>query len=108
VPETSSSTGLDGGTLGAIIGGSVVGVLIIGGIVAFVVIRKRKSIRSVAPAAAPVAPASEYGAVRGPIPHNAMGAAYDLGGIPVIPPDVYGNAGLAQQADYGEGRLNLD
>jgi hypothetical protein len=29
-------------------------VLIIGGIVAFVVIRKRKSIRSVAPAAAPV------------------------------------------------------
>jgi hypothetical protein len=105
VPETSSSTGLDGGTLGAIIGGCIAGVLIIGGIVAFVVIRKRKSIRSAAPAAAPAAPPSEYGAVGGAIPLNAMD--YDLGGIPVIPPDVYGKTGVAQQqADYGEGRLD--
>jgi hypothetical protein len=102
VPETSPAAGLDGGTLGAIIGGCIAGALIIGGIVAFVVIRKRKSIQPVAPAAAPP---SEYGAVGGAIQLNAMGADYDVGGIPVVPPDVYGNAGLAQ-ADYGEGRLD--
>jgi hypothetical protein len=92
VPETSSSTGLDGGTLGAIIGGCLAGVLIIGGIVALVVIRKRKSIRSAVPAAAPVAPPSEYGAVGGAIPLNAMD--YDVGGIPVIPAREYGNGRL--------------
>jgi hypothetical protein len=43
--------------------------------------------------------------VGGAIPLNAMD--YDLGGIPVIPPDVYGKTGVAQQqADYGEGRLD--
>jgi hypothetical protein len=111
VPETASSTGLDGGTLGAIIGGCIAGVLIIGGIVAFVVIRKRKKIQHVAPAAPPAAPPSEYGAVGGAIPLNAMGADYDLGGIPVIPPEAkpsvtnYGPAGLAQP-DYGDGRLD--
>jgi hypothetical protein len=103
VPETSPATGLDGGTLGAIIGGCIGGVLLIGGIVAFVVIRKRKQIQPVAPAAAPP---SEYGAVGGAIQLNAMGADYDVGGIPVVPPDVYGNAGLAPQPDYGEGRLD--
>jgi hypothetical protein len=65
--------------------------------VAFVVIRKRKQIQPVAPAAAPP---SEYGAVGGAIQLNAMGADYDL-----VPTDVYGNAGLAPQPDYGEGRL---
>jgi hypothetical protein len=108
VPETASSTGLDGGTLGAIIGGCIAGVLIIGGIVAFVVIRKRKKIQHVAPAAPPAAPPSEYGAVGGAIPLNAMGADYDLGGIPVIPDaerNNYGPAGLAQP-DYGDGRLD--
>jgi hypothetical protein len=102
VPETSPAAGLDGGTLGAIIGGCIGGALLIGGIVAFVVIRKRKQIQPVAPAAAPP---SEYGAVGGAIQLNAMGGDYDVGGIPVVPPDVYGNAGLAPQPDYGEGRL---
>jgi hypothetical protein len=49
--------------------------------------------------------------VGGAIPLNAMGADYDLGGIPVIPPEAkpsvtnYGPAGLAQP-DYGDGRLD--
>jgi predicted outer membrane repeat protein len=63
VPETASSTGLDGGTLGAIIGGCIAGVLIIGGVVAFVVIRKRK--QKSPPAASADAPrsTSEYGPI---------------------------------------------
>jgi predicted outer membrane repeat protein len=59
VTETESSEGPDGGTLGAIIGGCIAGVLIIGGIVAFVVIRKRKQSQ---PTAA-VSPNSEYGPI---------------------------------------------
>jgi predicted outer membrane repeat protein len=106
VTESASSAGLDGGTLGAIIGGCVGGVLIVGGIVAFVALRKRKSSRSATPATTPATPASEYGAVGPAIPLNAMSADYDLGGIPVIPATVYGNSGLAQQqADYAQGRL---
>jgi hypothetical protein len=114
VTETASSAGLDGGTLGAIIGGCVAGVLIVGGVVACVATRKRKSSRTGAPAAAPLgAQPSQYGSVGGAIQLNAMGGGgdYDLGGIPVIPPDVvgavknYGNAGLARP-DYGDGRLD--
>jgi predicted outer membrane repeat protein len=110
VTETASSASLDGGTLGAIIGGCVAGALIIGGVVAFVATRKRQSSRTAAPAAAPVE--AQYGSVAGAIQLNAVGGGgdYDLGGIPVIPPDVdarknYGNAGLAQR-DYGDGRLD--
>jgi predicted outer membrane repeat protein len=60
VPETASSSSPDGGTLGAIIGGCIAGVLIIGGIVAFVVIRKRKQSL---PTADAVNPKSEYGPI---------------------------------------------
>jgi predicted outer membrane repeat protein len=62
VPETSPAAGLDGGTLGAIIGGCIAGILIIGGIVAFVVIRKRKQSPSAASADA-ANPKSEYGPI---------------------------------------------
>jgi hypothetical protein len=62
VPETSPAAGLDGGTLGAIIGGCIGGVLLIGGIVAFVVIRKRKQNPPAVSADAPRR-ASEYGPI---------------------------------------------
>jgi predicted outer membrane repeat protein len=59
-----TSEGLDGGTLGAIIGGCIAGILIIGGIVAFVVIRKRKQSQPTASAsAANPNPKSEYGPI---------------------------------------------
>jgi hypothetical protein len=57
-----TSEGLDGGTLGAIIGGCIAGVLLIGGIVAFFVIRKRKQSQPTASAANPN-PKSEYGPI---------------------------------------------
>jgi hypothetical protein len=62
VPETASSTSLDGGTVGAIIGGCIAGALIIGGTVAFVVIRKRKQKSPAASADAPRS-TSEYGPI---------------------------------------------
>jgi predicted outer membrane repeat protein len=111
---TSSSElngGLDGGTLGAIIGGSVAGLLVIIGIVVFVVLHKRKTGAGKQPAAsAPAASSnSAYGSVANAVPLNAMGADYDLGGIPVIPPDVpapnYGVAGLQAHPEYDSGRI---
>jgi hypothetical protein len=92
---TNFDSGLSADTLGAIVGGCV-GVLILVGIIAFFVIRKRKSSAS--------ASAS--------IPLNGVGADYDLGGgvrVPVIPPTasaIYGSVGL-KQADYGDGPLDL-
>ena len=109
VTLSEADGGVDGGTLGAIIGGSAAGLLIIIGVVVFVVLRKRKTGAGKQPAAsAPAASSnSAYGSVANAVPLNAMGDDYDLGGIPVIPPDVYGNAGLAQQqVDYGDGRLD--
>jgi hypothetical protein len=60
--EIVTSEGLDGGTLGAIIGGCIAGALIIGGIVAFVVFRKRKLSPPAASANAPRR-TSEYGSI---------------------------------------------
>jgi hypothetical protein len=114
--SSEPDNGLDAGTLGAIIGGSVAGLLIVLGVVVFIVVRKRKRKTSAveqsassapAPAPAIVSSSVHYGAV----PLNAMGAAdYDLGGIPVIPPNVpgsgqYGVAGLQELSEYESGRL---
>jgi hypothetical protein len=95
---------------GAIIGGCVGGLLIIGAIVAFVAIRKRKS-KSIRPTPAATHATKEAFPPREPreyvtIPLKAMGADYDLGGISEIPPNAsadYGNAGLQ---NYGDGRLD--
>jgi hypothetical protein len=85
-------------------------VLIIGAIVAFVAIRKRKS-KSIRPTPAATHATKEAFPPREPreyvtIPLKAMGADYDLGGISEIPPNAsanYGNAGLQ---NYGDGRLD--
>jgi predicted outer membrane repeat protein len=59
--EPESDDGLDAGTLGAIIGGSAAGLLIIIGVVVFVVLRKRKT--GEREPSAPPKRTSEYGAV---------------------------------------------
>jgi predicted outer membrane repeat protein len=59
--EPESDGGLDAGTLGAIIGGSAAGLLIIIGVVVFVVLRKRKT--GEREPSAPPKRTSEYGAV---------------------------------------------
>jgi predicted outer membrane repeat protein len=111
VTSSEPDGGLDAGTLGAIIGGSAAGLLIIIGVIAFVVLRKRKTGAGKQPAVpAPAASSkSAYGSVANAVPLNAMGADYDLGGIPVIPPDVpaanYGVAGLQAHPEYDSGRL---
>jgi hypothetical protein len=48
--------------------------------------------------------AYQYGSVASPL--NAMGDDYDLGGIPVIPPNVPGNYGVVQEhREYESGRI---
>jgi hypothetical protein len=99
-----TTTPINSGALGAIIGGCVGGVLILVGVIAFIVVRKRTA--SASPAATTP---SEYGSA---IPLSSVGADYDRGGIPVMPPTEnasanYGSAGLAQ-ADYGDGRLDVN
>jgi hypothetical protein len=59
--EPESDGGLDAGTLGAIIGGSAAGLLIIIGVIAFVVLHKRKT--GEREPSAPPKRTSEYGAV---------------------------------------------
>jgi hypothetical protein len=55
-----------------------------------------------------VSVSSAYGSVANAVPLNAMGNDYDLGGIPVIPPNVPGNYGVAslqEHPEYDSGRI---
>jgi hypothetical protein len=110
-PEPSNAI-----AIGAGVGGGIALLLLVA-LVVFLVWRKRKApARAVAvsplqPHYQPPAPAasnSAYGSVANAVPLNAMGDDYDLGGIPVIPPNVpgnYGVAGLQEHGEYESGRL---